>query len=100
SEAAGELGDLSEEPIENPPSWARYVTGVDQALEKVRSEVDERLLQEQEPATPQDPGTTRLDQDDARGPHPVPSLARAASEERGRLAAGRERLGAVGRVLG
>jgi hypothetical protein len=34
------------EPEQTPLSWARYVTGVDRALEKIRSQADERLLEE------------------------------------------------------
>ena len=43
---------------ENPPSmssWARIVTGVDQAIETLRNEADARLRQEQEPPKPTAP---------------------------------------------
>ena len=60
-------------------SWARYVTGVDQALEDLRNEADERLLNEK--ATPQaaEPAdTTSLDVDDgADRPMQPPSRAQA-----------------------
>ena len=46
-------GDSALLPTENLPfttSWARFVTGVDQAIEALRNEADARLRQEQEPA--------------------------------------------------
>ena len=51
SDEIEELGDSIAVKGANSPSqstWARYVTGVDQAIEKLRSEADARLLQEQQ----------------------------------------------------
>ena len=53
SDEIEELGDSIAVKGANSPSqstWARYVTGVDQAIEKLRSEADARLLQEQQAA--------------------------------------------------
>ena len=36
-------------PAQATPNWARYVIGVDQALETLRGEADDRLLEEQGP---------------------------------------------------
>jgi len=66
TEETEEIADFSTPPAANPPnalSWARYVTGVDQAIEKLRNEADQRLRQEQQPAKAQEPGTTLLDED-------------------------------------
>ncbi len=66
SEDYDEFADLiaSNQPIlQSAPAWARYVSGVDQAIERVRSEADERLRQEQQPAKPEQPGTSFLDED-------------------------------------
>ena len=60
--------------------WARYVTGVDQALEELRGEADERLRQEQQPSKPAMPGPTILDRDaGARQPDVATSPEQAAS---------------------
>jgi hypothetical protein len=46
-------------PVGSP--WARYVTGADRALEQLRSEADQRLQQEQQPADSRAvPGPTGL----------------------------------------
>ena len=47
--------------------WARYVTGVDQAIETLRNEADARLLQEQQPAKAQDGNSSFLQENDAAG---------------------------------
>jgi len=66
-EDAEEFADFSTPPAANaqtaPLSWARYVTGVDQAIEKLRNEADHRLLEEKLPAKAQEPGTTLLQED-------------------------------------
>ncbi|MFI5457562.1 MAG: beta strand repeat-containing protein [Isosphaerales bacterium] len=66
SEEAEDFADFSAPPAANAAtalSWARYVTGVDQAIEKLRNEADHRLLQEEQPAKAQEPGTTLLEED-------------------------------------
>ena len=45
-------------------TWARFVTGVEQAIETLRNEADARLRQEQEPAKPNEPGTNILNHDE------------------------------------
>jgi hypothetical protein len=67
-------GDSSAFPLENLPrtsSWARFVTGVDQAIEALRNEADARLRQEQEPAKsepkPGSPGASIIDIDNGPG---------------------------------
>jgi len=66
TEGAEEVADFSTTSGANAPnalSWARYVTGVDQAIEKLRNEADQRLRQEQQRAKAQAPGTTLLEED-------------------------------------
>ncbi len=66
-----ELEDASVETSGNAPpalSWARFVIGLDQALEAIRKELDARLLQEGRPANADKPDTTLLDQEDAARP--------------------------------
>jgi hypothetical protein len=61
-------GDPSGGQSDNSAStltWARFVTGVDQAIETLRDEADARLRQEQEPAKPATPGSSKLEQDPA-----------------------------------
>ena len=54
--SSNELDEVEGDPglqLEKPPfmsTWARFVTGVDQAIETLRDEADARLRQEQEPA--------------------------------------------------
>jgi len=70
-EETEELGNTLALSAANPPtalSWARYVIGLDQALETIRNEADGRLLQEARPALAEEPDTTLLDQDDAARP--------------------------------
>jgi large repetitive protein len=85
------LDDASAQATANPPtplSWARYVTGVDQAIEALRNEADQRLLEEQKPAKAEEPGTTLLEEDGgARQTVPATSLEPAASEVSRRSAA-------------
>ena len=49
-------------------SWARFVMGLDQAIEAIRKEVDARLLQEKESAKTEDPDAIFLDQNEAARP--------------------------------
>jgi hypothetical protein len=86
---------------ENPAtisSWARFVTGVDQAIETLRNEADSRLRQEQEPpkaaappnsASPAAPRASVYDPDDASGRADGLELAaiRRIEAERNRLEA-------------
>jgi hypothetical protein len=71
-----------DEPQQPTPSpWARYVTGVDQALEDLRREADQRLLDEQKTPEARDPGTARSEADDgARRAVATPSPAQTPSE--------------------
>ena len=55
-------------------SWARYVIGLDEAIESIRNEADARLLEEQQPAKAEPPGTTLLEPDDVAAP-PVTTSA-------------------------
>jgi hypothetical protein len=53
-------GDTTDEAAATPPnpmSWARFVIGLDEAIEDLRKEADQRLFQEQQPAKT-DPDTT------------------------------------------
>ena len=85
----------TEAMLPTAPAWARYVSGVDQAIEKVRSEADERLRQETQPARPLDPDTSLLEKDDpGRSVETstfleatMPGVAREAEPEHDRLAA-------------
>jgi FG-GAP-like repeat len=67
ADSAGSRGDNSPAM----PSWARFVTGVDQAIETLRQEADARLRQEQEPAKSQSktpgPGASIPDKNDGPG---------------------------------
>ena len=52
------LDDATEENAAAAPpalSWARFVIGLDQAIEAIRNEIDSRLLQEEQPAKTQQP---------------------------------------------
>ena len=62
-------GDPLTSPGINQPvmsSWARFVTGVEQAFETLRNEADARLRQEQEPVKSDGHGTNVPDQDDGQ----------------------------------
>ena len=66
-----DLGDAAAQSAGNPPaplSWARYVIGLDQAIESIRKEADKRLLQEQQPAKAKQADTTQLDPADTARP--------------------------------
>ena len=77
--------------------------GVDRAIESLRNEADGRLHEEQQPAHPQNPGTTQLNPDDAvRQPATTSfSLMEQAIFAAGRaFEAGDDRLGAVDKAIG
>jgi hypothetical protein len=60
------LGDDSAETAadaSNPLSWARYVTGVDQAIETLRRDADKRLLEEQQPKNAEKPAASLLEEE-------------------------------------
>ena len=63
----GELVAVAGASLPTQASWARYVTGIDQAIERVRSEADARLLQEQQPPKVEQPGTSFLEEDNGSG---------------------------------
>ena len=61
---------LLEDPVAQPAvvaapelAWARYVMGLDQAIESIRAEVDARLIQEAQPANAVEPDTTLLEEE-------------------------------------
>ncbi len=65
------LENTSAEPAANAPpalSWARFVMGLDQAIEAIRTEVDARLLQEKEPAKAEVPDAIFLHQNETDRP--------------------------------
>ena len=82
------MGDSSRPSPAAPPvrsTWARYVTGVDQAIERVRSEADARLLQEQQPPKAEEPpGTSLLEEDDGAGKKDAAAFVEEAALEAGR----------------
>jgi hypothetical protein len=83
------------------PAWARYVSGVDQAIERVRNEADERLFQEQAPAKTAAPGTSLLEQNGAQGKSTTATFVEeAALQASRRLKADRDRLQAVDVSIG
>jgi len=91
-------------PGAQPPAtaaWSRYVSGLDQAIERVGNEADERLFQEQQPAKAEAPGTTLLEQNGAApGAGTAPFVKEAALEAGRRLKAKRDRLEAIDNSLG
>jgi hypothetical protein len=98
-----DLSDTAAAPEVQPAAaaWARYVSGVDQAIERVRSEAGERQLQEQQPAKSAAPGTTSLQGDAAAGQNGTAAFVEeAAIEAARRLQAERDRLQAIDRSLG
>jgi len=85
----------------NPLSWARYVTGVDQAIETLRDEADRRLLEEQLPAKAEEPGSTLLKEDaGARQTGSAASLEPAVSAVNRRSAPKPDRWKAIDAALG
>jgi hypothetical protein len=99
-----ELAEITAAPGAQPPAaaaWSRYVSGLDQAIERVRSEADERLFQEQLPAKAAAPGTTLLEQDDAAGPTGTATFVEEAALEAGRrVKAEGDRLEAIDNSIG
>jgi FG-GAP-like repeat len=90
-----EMGDMIAIAVGNlapQSSWAKYVTGVDQAIERVRSEADARLLQEQQPAKTEQPGTSFLEEDDGAGQKSAAAFVKEAALEAGRRIKARQSL--------
>jgi hypothetical protein len=82
-------------------SWARYVMGLDQAIESLRDQADARLLQEEQPATAEKPGATRLDDVQAGRPTEKTSCLDQAVWGTGRwLDAEDQRLSAIDQTIG
>ncbi len=87
-------------PAPTAPAWARYVSGVDQAIERVRNEADQRLFQEQAPAKSATPGTTLLELDGADGENTTATFVEeAALEARRRSKSEVNRLQAIDQTL-
>jgi hypothetical protein len=100
-EALGETSGQSVAKGENPQSWARFVIGVDQAIEKLRSEADQRFLEEQQPPRAKQPGTTRLEQKDgAHQTGPAAPLETAVSGVTRRSEAQRGQWEAIDTAIG
>ncbi len=91
SSGPDEMTEMSEvPPITSPglpiqPSWSRYVTGVDQAIERVRSEADARLREEQQQPSAKQPGTSFLEDDDGAGRKAPAAFVKEAAIEAGRI---------------
>ena len=102
AEEFGDTGDATAPPGANPQnSWARFVIGLDQAIEKLRAEADERLRQEQEPANSQEPGTTLHDENDgARQTGAAAFLEHVESEAHRRLETDGARFRAIDVAIG
>ncbi len=69
-DASEALDNTADEPAANAPpalSWTRFVMGLDQAIEAIRTEMDARLLQEEQPAKADEPDATFLDPKEAAG---------------------------------
>jgi hypothetical protein len=97
----GELVAVAGASLPTQASWARYVTGVDQAIERVRSEADARLLQEQQPPKAEQPGTSFLEDDDASGQKsPAAFVKEAAIEASHRIKAESSLMTAIDLALG
>ena len=102
-EEFGDTGDtVASTGADARNSWARFVGGLDQAIEKIRTEADERLRQEQQPAKPEQPGTTLLQDENegARQTGAAAFLEHAESEARRRLETVRDRLLATDVAIG
>ena len=86
-----EFGEMSEMPPLASPgvpvqaSWSRFVTGVDQAIERVRGEADARLQEEQQQPKTQTPGTSFLEEDDGAGRQTPAAFVKEAAIEAGRI---------------
>ena len=89
--SSDEFAEMSDVPSLTGPglpvqaSWSRYVTGVDQAIERVRSEADARLLEEQQQPKPKQPGTSFLEEDDGAGRKTPAAFVKEAALEAGRI---------------
>jgi hypothetical protein len=79
-----EVPPLTSPGVPVQASWSRYVTGVDQAIERVRSEADARLQEEQQPKA-QTPGTSFLEEDDGAGRKTPAAFVKEAAVEAGRI---------------
>jgi hypothetical protein len=99
-----ETSDSSGSPRDNAPaapSWARYVTGLDQAIEKARRDADERLLNEQQPAKSKEPPTGLREQNDgARQTSETAFPNPAVSESPRQLPADRNLFEAIDAAIG
>ncbi len=99
-----EFAEIAAAPGAQAPAaaaWARYVSGLDQAIERVGREADEQLFQEQQPAKAAAPGTSLLEQDDAAGQAGTATFVEEAALEAGRrVKAERDRLEAIDHSLG
>jgi large repetitive protein len=76
-DALEESENTSAEPgVSAPPalSWARFVMGLDQAIEAIRKEVDARLLQEKESAKTEKRNAILLDQNEPARPSETTSF--------------------------
>ena len=60
----------SESAVSDSPalSWARFVLGLDQAIDSIRTEVDARLRQEEQPAKAEEPDAIFLEQNESDRP--------------------------------
>jgi hypothetical protein len=67
-------------PIDAQPElpWARYVMGLDQAIESLRASADARFLQESQPAKTIEPDTTLREQESLNEPAVTTSFATPA----------------------
>ena len=82
-------------------SWARFVMGLDQAIEAIRRDADARLLEEEQPAKAEKPDATLLDQDNATRPiETTSSRERAVWEGNRWFDAEANRLDAVDAAIG
>jgi hypothetical protein len=74
SDPLGESSSEAPADAPNPLSWARFVTGVDQAIETLRREADQRLKEEQQPNHADHPGTSLLEEGAKARPTELPTL--------------------------
>jgi hypothetical protein len=96
-----ELIAANESLLPTAPAWARYVSGVDQALERVRRQADERLRQEQRPTKSPEPDTSSLDTDRSKGQIETSGLLEQSFRRAGQQrAAKQDRLAAIDRAIG
>jgi hypothetical protein len=75
------LDDVTEQNVADAVpalSWARFVIGLDQAIEAMRNEIDARLLQEEQPAKAEQPRGNLLDQENTSRPADTTSLQQQA----------------------